>query len=433
MGVREKICLLCVILGGCSKTVSECTKDSDCTNIVYPFCDANGEYAASGGVHNVCTIVPPDCKVDRCGCAAGATTCSGSALTTCNTDQMSVTTVDCALGCASTAARCSSFKPSNGLDGAMNAAAGEPDLVLTDHVTIDTDACDMHDDVTGSTVAIKSLLIAQTSAPKICVFVAASLEIGDAVATGNAALAFAAPGPVKLNGMIDGAARPNSRTVTYGGPGALVAGICVGSTEDTESGGGGNATDGGAGTLFTSVGPHYIAGGLAQPNFSPLVGGCEGGGFGGGGGGAVQIDSLTSIEASATSLVALGGAGGSYGGAGGSGGTLVLESPIVTIAGTIAANGGGGGTNDLSDSTCATYGHLATNDNIPAPGGTSSCYASSGGAGGTAAIAPEHGHDNHTSGGGSVGRVLIRTADGTFVGPGPIFSVVKTLDTLQKI
>ncbi len=433
MGVIEKICLLGVLLGGCSKTVSECTKDSDCTNIVYPFCDADGEYAASGGVHNVCTIVPPDCKVDRCGCAAGATTCSGSALTTCNTDQMSVTTVDCALGCATAGARCSSFKPSNGLDGAMNAAAGEPDVVITHHVTIDTDTCDMHDDVTGSTVAIKSLLIAQTSAPKICVFVAASLEIGDVVVTGNAALAFAAPGPVKVNGMIDGAARVNSRTVMYGGPGALVAGICVGSTDDNESGGGGNATDGGAGTLFTSVGPHYIAGGLAQTNFSPLVGGCVGGGFGGGGGGAVQIDSLTSIELSATSLVALGGAGGSTASGGGSGGTLVLESPVVKVAGDIAANGGSGGFIDTTDSTCSGSGHSATNDNIPAPGGQGGCYPNIGGPGGTAAIAPANGHDNHTGGGGSVGRILIRTADGTFVGPGPIFSVMKTLDTLQKI
>jgi len=36
-------------------------------------------------------------------------------------------------------------------------------------------------------------------------------------------------------------------------------------------------------------------------------------------------------------------------------------------------------------------------------------------------------------GGGSVGRILIRSADGTFTGPGAVFSVVKTLDTLQKI
>ncbi len=142
MGVIAKFCLLSVLIGGCSKTIAECEKDSDCTNIVYPFCDADGEYAASGGVHGVCTIVPPDCKVDRCGCAAGATACSGSALTTCNSDQMSVTTVDCALGCAASSDRCSSFKPSNGLDAAMNAATEESDVVLPDHVTVDTDRCE---------------------------------------------------------------------------------------------------------------------------------------------------------------------------------------------------------------------------------------------------------------------------------------------------
>ena len=109
---------------------------------------------------------------------------------------------------------------------------------------------------------------------------------------------------------------------------------------------------------------------------------------------------------------------------------MVLEAPVVTIAGTIAANGGGGG---LDNSTCPGTGADATNDNQPAPGGTGSCAgALQGGAGGTA-LTPPHDGTVNGGGGGSVGRILIRTTDGTFTGPGPIFSIVPTTDTLIKI
>ena len=47
-------------LVGCgSKTISECSADSDCKNLAYPFCDVNGEFPTSGGNTNVCTIIPP--------------------------------------------------------------------------------------------------------------------------------------------------------------------------------------------------------------------------------------------------------------------------------------------------------------------------------------------------------------------------------------
>jgi hypothetical protein len=29
---------------GCTKTVNQCSVDSDCDNVAYPFCDVNGEY-----------------------------------------------------------------------------------------------------------------------------------------------------------------------------------------------------------------------------------------------------------------------------------------------------------------------------------------------------------------------------------------------------
>ena len=130
-------------------------------------------------------------------------------------------------------------------------------------------------------------------------------------------------------------------------------------------------------------------------------------------------------------MVGLGGWGGYNGYGGGAGGTIVIESPTVTIAGGIATNGGGGG---LNDTMCPGQGATATNDNVPAPGGPETCNGmfQHGGNGATGATAPQNGTVNG-GGGGSVGRILIRSADGTFTGPGAVFSVVKTLDTLQKI
>jgi hypothetical protein len=437
MGVIEKSFLaLSLLVGGCSKTVSECNNDSDCTSAVYPFCDVSGEYAASGGEHNVCTIVPPNCPVERCGCEPGAVSCSVDGLTTCNSDGKTATTTACALGCDTTNNRCFEFKPSNGLDTAMTAATGQPDVTLATSVTIDTDACDMHDS-TNLKVDVMSFPQSQTSAPGICVFVANSFDITNVVANGERAFAFVAPGPITIHGLIDAAAREPFMALLNDGAGAVTLGACVGMSS-TEGGGGGNATNGGDGVFPASV-PVHRAGGLAQTNFEPLMGGCRGGddlggennGGGGGGGGAVQFDSFTEVQITSSAMVGLGGWGGFSGYGGGAGGTIVIEAPIVTIAGGIATNGGGGG---LNDSNCPGHGGAGTNDSIAAPGGVQTCdgMLQHGGAGGAGSSAPQNGTING-GGGGSVGRILIRTGDGTFTGPGGVFSVAKTVGTLQKI
>jgi hypothetical protein len=74
---------------------------------------------------------------------------------------------------------------------------------------------------------------------------------------------------------------------------------------------------------------------------------------GGGGGGVLQISSRTRIDIASTGAIDVSGGTGhgvggglnSRGGAGGggSGGGVLLEAPIVTIAGTLTANGGAGG------------------------------------------------------------------------------------------
>src|SRR4051812_37307972 len=101
MGVFYRCCLLLALTGAaCSQKANQCSVDSDCSDIAYPFCDKDGEFSASGGEHNVCTVTPPDCPVERCGCTSGAEACIGDQHTTCAADGKSQTLETCALGCA---------------------------------------------------------------------------------------------------------------------------------------------------------------------------------------------------------------------------------------------------------------------------------------------------------------------------------------------
>jgi len=435
MGAIEKCCLVLVLVGGCTKTISECTKDSDCTNIVYPFCDAEGTYAASGGVHNVCTIVPPDCSVERCGCTPGAVTCTADVLTTCQADGKSVTSDPCALGCDVGAYRCFTFKPTNGMDGPLTASAQEPPVTLPALVNIDTTACKIRDGSTNVLVTVGSLLVSQLNAPAICAFYASSFDITDATVTGTNVLGFAAVGDITIRGTIDEAAKHRVQGNLNAGPGAVSTGDCVGVQSGgpikTGGGGGGNATAGGDGYNGGVSVPYPSAGGLAQQNFTPVFGGCAGAPTTAGGGGALQLDSLSDVHIAGTALLAFGGQGSEgVGAGGGAGGTIIIEAPTIEIAGGIAANGGGGGAN--GSCTDGAFGAPATNDGVAAAGGA--CNGATGGAGGTATTVADRGHStaNGAGCGGSVGRILIRTSNGEFTGPGSLFSIVKTTDTLVK-
>src|SRR6185312_15057638 len=95
----------------CTKHADGCQSNADCTDPAYPFCDVNGAYAPSNGATNICTITPPDCPADVCGCAPGAATCGSNQLTTCNADGMSTTTTTCLLGCSGNGVSCATFTP----------------------------------------------------------------------------------------------------------------------------------------------------------------------------------------------------------------------------------------------------------------------------------------------------------------------------------
>jgi hypothetical protein len=442
------------LAGSCTKSVNMCQSDSDCTNPAYPFCDVDGQYPASGGVKNTCTIVPPDCPVARCGCTPGATTCAMNTLTICNADGMSDTMTTCDVGCETDGTACKTFAPSNALGPSLQSAAGLPALLIPDGATINTDtgvvtAMDgtiVHDGSVSSVVTSGSSMIR--------VFAAPTLTLQSVKIVGTIPIAFVAGDTLDIEGLVDASAHGSAA-----GPGAAgSADACNGGRAldfscsiacmDPGAGGAGNALAGGTGG---PIGGTAAIGGVGEVGFS-LVGGCAGGSeffggtleaIGGAGGGAVQFVAGTSITLNG--IVSLGGGGGTANAqgasssGGGSGGVIVFEAPKVSIgsSGGIAANGGGGG-------GCGVAGGDGTPDGVAAPGGSGSdcneeLWGGSGGiatsettdlnAGGnmTGTVSGTYG-----GGGGSVGRARIATFDGTFMqDPSAIMSVVVTSDMLQ--
>jgi hypothetical protein len=466
------LAVLCSILAvACTKHVDGCDANSDCTDPAYPFCDVDGQYAPSGGNKNVCTIIPPDCPANVCGCSPGAATCATDQLTTCNADGMSTSTTGCALGCSDDEITCKSFMPSNNLGPSLIEAAAEPDVTIVSGSTIDTDtgAVVMPN---GTPIIVASALVPQSSG-MIRAFTAHSFTIADVSVTGSYPIALVAADDMTLNGILDASANGSAA-----GPGAQAPGTgCDGGSIGAAvikvlcgvfpapgvlcgpgPGGGGNAVSGGAGGnngIVLTANYGSVSGGAATTGFSPLVGGCSGGIFedmqdtivapAGGAGGAVQLVSGGTMELIGIVHVGGGGGTGLTNGAagGGAGGNIVIETPTLTIgtAGGFAANGGGAG-------GCGVDGVDGSPDNVAAAGGTStdaSCsgtnYLFAGGAGGTSVQAPgSGGFDTRTpvmasdffgGGGGSVGRIRIATLDGTFSSmPSSLVSAVVTTDTL---
>lgn len=429
--------VLAALVGGCTKHVNQCTSDSDCTDPAYPFCDVNGEFPASGGTKNICTVTPTNCPVDRCGCTPGATTCGSDTLLTCNADGKSQTMTSCALGCATDGTRCLTFEPSNGLGPALAAAGGEPDVVLPKGVHIDTGTGTITNSG-GIAIPVQSLVVTEGGSA-IRAFYAKSFVIDDATVTGPDAVAFVAAGDVTVQGAVDA-----SGTGLTGGPGAQAStAACSGHSGQSQpcevtftcdgGGGAGNATAG------TSGGGGTGAAGAAQTGFAPLVGGCPGGsgldssgalvGSGGGGGGAMQLVSATRIVVTGSALIDVGAGGGDPFGGGGSGGNIVLEAPQVSIEGAaaIVGNGGAGG-------GCSASGPDATRDMNPAvgPGPCGNHNTDGGGSGGTVTVAPTtSGHQG--GGGGAVGRLRIATKNGTAaVSSSALLSVAVTNETLTS-
>jgi len=296
-------------------------------------------------------------------------------------------------------------------------------------VTIDT-TTGIVKDGSGAAVPFDSIVITQTGAPDIRAYIAQSVDMSGVVVTGSKAVAFVATGDITLHGLVDISANSSAA-----GAGAMETGSCTGSVATT-GGGGGNATDGGNGAVSKDISGVIPggAGGKAVMNYEPLFGGCRGGSssaIGGAGGGALQMDSGTRITLDASAMVDAGG-GGAGGDAmgGGAGGTIIVESPVVAINGAVVANGGAGG-------ACGTTAPDGTRTTSPAFG--SSCGtngATHAGSGGTRTTPPTTGLTltpvGDAGGGGSVGRLLVRTLDGSYsAGGASLISAAVVTQQLQ--
>ena len=444
-------CLIWVVVGvACTKKNPDyCASDAECTDPAAPFCDINGEYAESGHEANRCSVTPASCPIERCGCMPGAAiSCDVDQLTTCNADGHSTTTSTCAMGCA-TDPRCLTFEPSNGLGPSLDESASEADVTLPGGTTIDTDL-GLARDQSGNPITVHSEVVVHDGS-MIRVFTASSFVIGDAVASGSAALAFVASGEISIVGVLDVGAHG-----VHAGPGAQDSTLCNGASTKLQSsvgnpysfgaGGAGNATPGAAGGGFEVAGG---VGGPALVSFDPLVGGCRGGNLldqsgavvtgGGAGGGAVQIVSGAAIRVSEHGFITSGGGGGGDSSGGGSGGIVVLEAPAVTLDGTVAglATNGGSGCGSGSGVDGGPTG---------SPAHSVSCSgASTQGDGGTGSTLPQAGYlcvsnpptsycelaGYAQSGGGAGGRTRIATRTGGYMPvSNPVTSTAITTDTL---
>ena len=250
-----------------------------------------------------------------------------------------------------------------------------------------------------------------------------SLSIGggkNVTVRGARGLVVVATGDITVSGILDASAVHSTP-----GPGGGFSGTGAGSgmaasAYGTGSGGAGYGAKGGDGANYSGA---AAMGGAPYGDaaISTLVGGSGGGPdfdgrAGGAGGGIVQLSSATRIVIGPTGGINAGGGGAPLapaynlqydgGSGGGSGGTIFLQAPIVTIAGTVAANGGGGrGDTALGD---AQDGHLSS---AAAAGGFGQNGKVAGGNGGAknaeAGPGKTVGPGSGSGGGGAVGRISV--------------------------
>lgn len=497
------IALSLALASGCTKHNPASCSEGACTDTALPFCDVDGTLE---GLPNQCVAVAciPNafaaCRADSaitcndtgtnydllacplgCDDATGGckqcepneTACTNGNVVSCDAAGNVTTSVACPLGCFEDEPRCREVVPSNGLGVYADMVANPPDVDVTGYSfntgdgTLSTS--------TGN-VEVPSFLIS-TATPPVRVFVVHSLHlrgVGDAYSTldperlTGPAIAIVASGDVTIEGRFTIAG-------TAGGVPAVTCGAGRGFDRGTQadstslfsaSGGGGNATRGGAGGgvmgTVDGPGPTPPAGGRAIGNdgIVPLMGGCASGQFqdliatssppppfgGGPGGGALQVTSKTDL--SLDGVIDVRGFTGetmqTYDGSttfgGGAGGSVLLEAPHLTLSGLakLNAKGGAGG------STCG-YPDIGTDDSTPQPAPTCGTmrYAT-GGAGAAPGVDAAAGHDAIWSqnagtplftgggGGGGLGRLRFNTRDGNYVKSSAALEVgVLTVGTLS--
>jgi hypothetical protein len=222
-----------------------------------------------------------------------------------------------------------------------------------------------------------------------------------------------------FTGTTDGAA---------GGPGKGVPGRSDMQGVDTGIAGGGGSFCGAGGAGGKATATNGGAGATyGTPSLVPLVGGSAGGPgslFPGAGGGAIQLVAGTSLDVGSTGSIWAGGGAGADGtddgnyvsNGGGSGGAVLIESPTVTVAGTIAVNGGGGGGGGGGETDALDGANSATAATGGRPGTTGAGGNGSAGAtvtGAAGGLGDALGGDySPGAGGGGAGYIRINTSSG---------------------
>ncbi len=260
----------------------------------------------------------------------------------------------------------------------------------------------------------------------------------------TASLSFTGPHPIILailttamiNGSLSVAADgdtpgPGGFAPSNPGPGAGGVGF-GGSYPHSNAGGGSYCGAGGSGAAVPAPaapgGPTYGA-----ATIQPLIGGSSGGPGpyadpGGAGGGAIQIAAGTSISVGALGSINAGG-GGVAASAGGSGGVILLESPSITIAGNLAANGGGGS----YGSGFSPAGANGTASSQPAAGSDTGGNGSAGSSIVGADGQTDDAGGNIGAGGGGAGWIRINTATGSATITGSVSPSLATRCATQGI
>jgi hypothetical protein len=311
-------------------------------------------------------------------------------------------------------------------------------------------------------------LVPQTGGPALCVLAGTSIDIATgatlravgvnpigSTATGTNPLVLIAMDAITVSGTLDVSSHSGE---TVGGDPALGAGArttagCFATGVDGPAGAGSNGGGGGAGGSFGAVGgaggnggnnnqtshgtpmaampPRQLNGGCPGGHGGDGAGGLISGGSGGNPGGAVYLLAGRSIAiAGKVNASGAGGVGGiegnnssGGGGGGGAGGLIVLEAPLVTVTGSVFANGGGGGAGagnvgDNSDNGKPGSDPATALTAAPGGGGTSGGGNGGAGAAGTTAAAAGNkgggGAPQSAGGGGGGGAGVIRV-----LGPSP--------------
>jgi hypothetical protein len=281
----------------------------------------------------------------------------------------------------------------------------------------------------------------QSGGPDFCLISARSITItGNVPVTGERPLVlFANEIVVTANSTLDASSRRGATTGANANadcemPQAPAAGGgAAGGSFGRRGGDGGNGDGGTRGVAAAAVTPTILRGGCPG-GAGGVADGSTPAAIAGDGGGAIYLLAGQSITIDATASVRASGAGGSPsasrggGAGGGSGGMIILDAPMVSIAGQVVAHGGGGS----EGATAANQGlgglDGPTEFNMSGRGGAGgSPGGGDGGNGSSMAIGAAPGMDGGIGAGGGGGgggdgivRIVGSLTGGAMVSPSPM-------------